>query len=243
MISSPTLTKNSLKILFSLFLRHLLSQKHIGSAHVSGTGPQDKHTVDKMRGLASVLMEYSFYRSQLVSAKQPAPGSSDGKESACDAGDLGSIPGSQQLTHTQLSNSHTHTHTHTHTQSRHTACTTEDTLCYEAQVQGAVRGETGSRRGHARLRPQKPSLSRGNKTRDLKNQKKSVMHKAKSRIPVQRTGQDFLHRNNTPWWNPERLRLQHNQQEGTRRGWRDKQEGNEAGPCKSLRGSRTLFQV
>ena len=60
---------------------------------------------------------------------------------------------------------------------------------------------------------------------------------------MQRTGQDFLDRNNTPLWNRERLWLQHNQQEGTRQGWRDKQEGKEAGPCKSLQGGRTLFQA
>lgn len=63
-------------------------------------------------------------------------------------------------------------------------------------MQGAVRGNSG--RGEAtQAETTEPSLSRRSKTRDIKNQKQSVMHTAKSKIPMQRTGQDFLDRNHS----------------------------------------------
>ena len=44
------------------------------------------------------------------------PGGSDGKESACHAGDPSSIPGLGRSAREGNGNTHTHTHTHTHTQ-------------------------------------------------------------------------------------------------------------------------------
>ena len=59
-IGSSTPVKLTKKNYFSLFLSHSFFPKHIGSAHVSGTGLGDKDTMEKKRDVVSVFMEYSF---------------------------------------------------------------------------------------------------------------------------------------------------------------------------------------